>query len=269
MIIKGNSKTKFYKSKTTDPNKKSLFKGYVTADSLNVRTWAGANHDQCKFSPLKKGAIVSVCDALLSNDNKTWYYIETGGHYGFVSATYITSVSEKAIKFVSLMQTYHNYVKAHGKKFKYQFQSSMSTFEKVKAAINAGKKVGITCLVPASWGLAAMGIKRSDGKARVSGENGSFKKHYTGGIKTNFDRITKGGPIGKTCKGAIDKGLLLPGDFCAFKGRTHTFVYSGEGYIFYEGGHAAMKDGVYTGTRVDYSKKNAKGVLNEVLRWKS
>lgn len=71
-------------------NENSKWTGYVTADSLNVRTWAGVENDKCSFSPLDRGTSVGVCDTINASDGSAWYYILYGGKHGFVSAQYIS-----------------------------------------------------------------------------------------------------------------------------------------------------------------------------------
>lgn len=63
--------------------------GIVTADELNVRTWAGTNNGTCSFSPLKYGAEVGVCSSVKASDGSIWYYIKYGNKYGFVHSAYI------------------------------------------------------------------------------------------------------------------------------------------------------------------------------------
>lgn len=70
-------------------SKNPQWKGTVTADSLNVRTWAGTENGLCSFSPLKNGSVVDVCDSIKANDGSTWYYIKYGGKYGFVHSDYV------------------------------------------------------------------------------------------------------------------------------------------------------------------------------------
>lgn len=65
-------------------NKTTKWVGIVTANSLNVRTYAGTENALCSFSPLKKGIEVNVCDSV-----DGWYYIQYQGKYGFVSGEYI------------------------------------------------------------------------------------------------------------------------------------------------------------------------------------
>lgn len=71
------------------PSKAVLWKGTVTADSLNVRTWAGTENSLCSFSPLKSGETVDVCDSVADSDGSTWYYIKYNGKYGFVHSAYV------------------------------------------------------------------------------------------------------------------------------------------------------------------------------------
>ena len=69
-----------------------LFVGKVTASSLNVRTWAGAEFPQIKSYPtLGNGNLVDVMNyTQTADDGSKWYYIRIAGKYhGFVSAEYI------------------------------------------------------------------------------------------------------------------------------------------------------------------------------------
>lgn len=72
-----------------------LYTGQVTASSLNVRTWAGAEYPNIKKYPtLNKGNKVDVMNfTQKSKDGSSWYYIRIAGKYfGFVSAKYIKKV---------------------------------------------------------------------------------------------------------------------------------------------------------------------------------
>ena len=66
--------------------------GRVTADSLNVRTWAGTNNPNIKSWPtLGFGNLVDVCDVVNANDGSRWYYVRIDGRiFGFVHSAYIT-----------------------------------------------------------------------------------------------------------------------------------------------------------------------------------
>lgn len=175
------------------------------------------------------------------------------------------SITNKAL--LSLLAEYDAYIKAHGSKFYRHYDSSMTTFAKAKKAVSDGKKVGLTCVVPLRWALAELGIKRADGKSLISGDNGSFKPHYTGDIKKYFNLITTGPMIGLTDKAAIDKGLLKKGDIVCYDGHTHTSVFSGDKYKFYEGGSQCEKDGHYpNGIKLSYEKYPYK--ISEILRFK-
>lgn len=74
----------------TGLNEEGKWKGVVTADSLNVRTWAGIENPTCSFSPLKRGTEVDVCDTKKDKDGKDWYYIKYNNKHGFVSSSYVT-----------------------------------------------------------------------------------------------------------------------------------------------------------------------------------
>ena len=72
-----------------------------------------------------------------------------------------------------------------------------------------------------------------------------------------------------TVKQAVDKRYLKAGDICIFKNRDHTFSYTGQGYLFFDGGHAAMKGNKYTGIIVNYNTNYYKDFkLSYILRWK-
>lgn len=81
-------------NETTKPSKAPKWVGKVTANILNVRTWAGTEYSQLKSYPtLAKGNLVDVCDTIKSKDGASWYYIRIAGKYfGFVSAKYIKKV---------------------------------------------------------------------------------------------------------------------------------------------------------------------------------
>lgn len=72
-----------------------LYTGQVTASSLNVRTWGGAEYPNIKKHPtLNKGDKVDVMNfTQKAKDGSSWYYIRIAGKYfGFVSAKYIRKV---------------------------------------------------------------------------------------------------------------------------------------------------------------------------------
>lgn len=77
----------------TSLNRSPKWTGYVDADELNVRTWAGTENGTCSFSPLYEGEAIEVCDTVKASNGKDWYYIRkkvNGTYkYGFASSTYI------------------------------------------------------------------------------------------------------------------------------------------------------------------------------------
>lgn len=263
--IEATSKTKFKQSGKVQPSGQALFIAR-TKKEVKVRTWAGKTNPEAKFSPIPKGAVAIVCDAILSKAGNTWYYIKYNGKYGFAYYGHFQSVSKNALKFVEHLNEFHDYVKQHGDKFIYKFESELDSFEKMKARIKSGKKAGMTCLVPMALALRVMGIKRADGKIWVSGNDGSFKQHYTGGVKKYFARITDGKMIGLTVEDAVNRNLLKPGDMIAYKDKTHTSCYTGKDYIMFDGGHNSMKNGKHTGIKANYENYPYK--ISEILRWK-
>lgn len=75
-------------------NKTPLWVGKVTADYLNVRTWAGTEYPNIKSWPvLAYGNLIDVCDSVKAKNGKKWYYVRIAGkYYGFVSSAYIQKV---------------------------------------------------------------------------------------------------------------------------------------------------------------------------------
>lgn len=73
-------------------NRTPQWVGKVTADTLNVRIWAGTNNPNIQSWPkLGKGNLVDVCDSVNASDGSKWYYIRIDGRiYGFVHSAYIT-----------------------------------------------------------------------------------------------------------------------------------------------------------------------------------
>ncbi len=67
------------------------FVGMVTADELNVRTWAGTSYPNIKSYPiLKKGNLIDVCDSLRDSNGNSWFYVRIANkYYGFVASQYI------------------------------------------------------------------------------------------------------------------------------------------------------------------------------------
>ena len=72
-------------------NRTPKWVGSVTADVLNVRTWAGTENPNIKSYPkLTNGNLVDVCDSVKAKNGDVWYYIRIAGKiYGFVHSDYI------------------------------------------------------------------------------------------------------------------------------------------------------------------------------------
>ena len=75
-------------------NTKTKWNGIVTADVLNVRTWAGTENPNLKSVPtIKYNTKVGVCDSVKAKDGSTWYYIVINNKtYGFVHSDYIKKI---------------------------------------------------------------------------------------------------------------------------------------------------------------------------------
>ena len=175
----------------------------------------------------------------------------------------IKSVAKTEVEiFIETCNKIHDLVKAHGKLFTYSYPKAKRTFKELEKAIKAGEKCGTTCVMPSIW--AARQIIPNCGTFYV--KDGVFKG-YSGDLKKHTKKITSGGPIGLTTEQAINKKLLMPGDMIGYKGKTHMIAYSGSGFIMFDGGHAAIKNGVYQGIRVDYRNFYKTSKISVVIRW--
>jgi len=76
-------------SSSSGLNRTVKWTGVVTADELNVRTWAGTENSKCSFSPLKRNTQVGICDSVKDKNGDVWYYIKSGSKYGFVHSGWI------------------------------------------------------------------------------------------------------------------------------------------------------------------------------------
>jgi len=92
----GSSSTSTSTATTTTSSKLNTtakWTGQVTADELNVRTWAGTENKTCSFSPLKEGTKIEVCDSVKATNGDVWYYIKYNGKYGFVHSGWVKKVT--------------------------------------------------------------------------------------------------------------------------------------------------------------------------------
>ena len=188
--------------------------------------------------------------------------------------------------FLACLSKYSDYIKANPKYFGRSESSPTETFADAQALVAKKSKAKINCRAGVCWAFYEMGITTgaNDTNHTIWAKNGSFAGKFTGNpaVPTNVNnymtRITQGAVIGKTVKDAVNAGLLKPGDICCFKGRTHTFTYSGKGYKFFDGGKIVEMTGYgKIGFLMDFSKgyskkygnfDSDKKVISEVLRWK-
>lgn len=169
------------------------------------------------------------------------------------------------MKFVGYLAKISQTYKDYPNKWVYSYPKAKKTYPEAKKAVESGKKTGTTCVVPCKWALKLMGLN-PDG---FYGYKGTFRG-FDADLKKVMRKISSGDVIGLTVKKAVDRGLLRTGDIIAFKGGTHTFVYSGKGYKVYDGGHAALRAKYKTGILMDYSKVlSQRGrKISCICRWK-
>lgn len=89
----GALRYRFFASKKSNPlppNKTIKNYGVVTCDVLNVRVWAGVEYT--KFSKVKRGDKIGICDVRYDTHGDKWYYMIFNGKYGFVFSDYIKEV---------------------------------------------------------------------------------------------------------------------------------------------------------------------------------
>lgn len=116
--------------------------GVVTADELNVRTWAGTNNKTCSFSPLKKNAKVGVCDSVKASDGSTWYYIKYNNKYGFVHSNYVKK--ETASTTQSTSNNKVDYAQSNNS----AFSGTYKTTANLNLRKGAGTNKGIILTIP-------------------------------------------------------------------------------------------------------------------------
>ena len=152
--------------------------GKVTADSLNVRTWAGTGNKTCSFSPLKRGTEVGVCDSEKASDGSTWYYIKYNGKYGFVHSSYI----QKATSSSSKPSTSNNKVDA-AKSRNNSFAGTYTTTANLNLRSGAGTNKKILYTIPKGGKVTCYGYYTA-----VSGVNWYLVVHgsYTGFVSSKY-----------------------------------------------------------------------------------
>lgn len=173
----------------------------------------------------------------------------------------IKTVKTNAQKFVEYLKEIDKTFNRYGSHIVYNYNKAPKTYAEAKKKLEAGKTIGSTCIVPTKWGIKLLGMD-SDG---FYCKNGKFVG-FNSGMKKKLAKISG---KGYTIKQAVDKKYLKAGDICIYKNREHTFSYTGQGYLFFDGGHAAMKGNKYTGIIVNYNTNYYKDFkLAYILRWK-
>ena len=152
--IAGYGRPKYDVVTTPSLNKTVKWNG-VTTTGLNVRTGAGTNYGLCSFAPLKKGAVVGVCDSVKSSSGTVWYYIKYNNQYGYASSKYI----EKQITTDSTVKNKVDYADSYS-------QSIAGTY-KATTGLNlrsgAGTSKSIQCVIPKNGKVTCYGYYTSIG----------------------------------------------------------------------------------------------------------
>lgn len=164
-------------------------------------------------------------------------------------------------KFVGYLNEIDKTFNKYGTQIVYNYDKAPKTYAEAKKKLGNGKKIGSTCVVPIKWALRLLGMN-PDG---FYGKDGKF---------VGFDvdmkkKLAKISGKGYTIKQAVDKKYIKAGDICVFKNKTHTFAYTGQGYLFFDGGHASMSGNKFTGIIANYNKNYYQNLkLAYILRWK-
>ncbi len=166
----------------TTLNRTAQWTGYVTADELNVRTWAGTENKTCSFSPLKKDAEVEVCDSQKASNGAIWYYIKYNGKYGFVHSSYVQkkiAASTTPSTSTPTVSVKVDYAQSCSK--------SLSGTYKTTAALNlragAGTNKSVICVIPQGDKVTNYGFYTD-----VNGTKWYFVayKTYTGFVSSKY-----------------------------------------------------------------------------------
>jgi hypothetical protein len=205
-----------------------------------------------------------------------------GDGLSFSSKIYVTD--RPVDIFLSYLDLYSEFVKKNAD-YVERGSTPTKTFADAQDLVANKGKVKVNCRAAISWAFTDMGITTGSKNTshKIYAKNGTFKNRLTGdplvpsNVQNYVTWITEGEVIGKTVKEAVDAGLIKPGDMCAFKGRTHTFTYSGKGYKFYDGGSICEMTGYdEVGLLLDYSTGKSEKytfdsqdrLISEILRWK-
>lgn len=178
-----------------------------------------------------------------------------------IKSVTIKKVKTNSQKFVDYLNEIDKLFNKYGSNIIYDYSQAPKTYADAKKKLEANKIIGSTCVVPIKWALRLLGLD-PDG---FYGKNGNFVG-FNSEMKKKLVKISG---KGYTIKQAVDKKYLQPGDICVFKNKTHTFAYTGIGYLFFDGGHAVIKNGKFTGIIANYNLNiYNKYKLAYILRWR-
>ena len=172
------------------------------------------------------------------------YFKNQAGPSFVSSGTTTTGNTVSATQFLSLLDTYSNYIKQNHKFFRRSNSKNAGTFAAAKSKVEDGDKVNVNCVLPTMWALKDMRLL-AQGSNFYSTTDGKWHG-INEKIKQKTTIISSGDPIGMNVTKAAKKGLLQAGDIIANSSFNHTYVYAGyeNGKILvYEAGGNASSAG--------------------------
>lgn len=172
------------------------------------------------------------------------YFKNQAGPSFVSSGTTTTGNTVSATQFLSLLDTYSNYIKQNHKFFRRSNSKNAGTFSAAKSKVKDRDKVNVNCVLPTMWALKDMELL-AQGSNFYSTTDGKWHG-INEKIKQKATIISSGNPIGMNVTKAAKKGLLQAGDIIANSSFNHTYVYAGyeNGKILvYEAGGNASSAG--------------------------
>lgn len=172
------------------------------------------------------------------------YFKNQAGPSFVSSGTTTTGNTVSATQFLSLLDTYSNYIKQNHKFFRRSNSKNAGTFSAAKSKVKDRDKVNVNCVLPTMWALKDMRLL-AQGSNFYSTTDGKWHG-INEKIKQKATIISSGNPIGMNVTKAAKKGLLQAGDIIANSSFNHTYVYAGyeNGKILvYEAGGNASSAG--------------------------
>ena len=172
------------------------------------------------------------------------YFKNQAGPSFVSSGTTTTGNTVSATQFLSLLDTYSNYIKQNHKFFRRSNSKNAGTFSAAKSKVEDRDKVNVNCVLPTMWALKDMGLL-AQGSNFYSTTDGKWHG-INEKIKQKATIISSGNPIGMNVTKAAKNGLLQAGDIIANSSFNHTYVYAGyeNGKILvYEAGGNASSAG--------------------------